>query len=140
MLWHKTTLLIRTGKQGLHPFTQQVNQQIRAWSAREGMAFLFLQHTSASLVINENFDPTAQEDLERFFEHLAPEGEDWYMHTLEGRDDSPSHMRSMVTPVSLSIPIEDGRLALGTWQGLYLAEHRRRVSQRQVLLRVLAIE
>ena len=88
------------------------------------MCFLYIQHTSASLVISESYDRSAQQDMEAYMDHAVPEGEAWYRHTLEGRDDFPSHIRAMLTNTSLSIPIEDGRLALGTWQGVYLFEHR----------------
>jgi len=137
--WLKSTLSIKTRGQGLYDFTDQVNAQIRQWKVLEGMAFLFVRHTSASLVINENYDPSARQDLESFLDHVAPEGESWYAHTLEGRDDSPAHMRTMITPVSLSIPIDEGKLSLGTWQGIFLAEHRHRGQHRDVLLRVLKI-
>jgi secondary thiamine-phosphate synthase enzyme len=104
------------------------------------MAFLFIQHTSASLIINEDYAPSARRDMENFLEHIAPEGQAWYAHTLEGRDDSPAHMRAMLTNTSLDIPIDNGALSLGTWQGVYVAEHRKSGSQRRVLLRVLSIE
>lgn len=139
MEWLKTTLSIHTHHKGLYSFTDKINAQIGDWGVMEGMAFLFIQHTSASLVLNENFDPSARQDLEAFLEHIAPEGEDWYVHTLEGRDDSPSHMRTMLTHSNLSIPIDEGQLSLGTWQGVYLAEHRQHGERRQVLLRVLRI-
>jgi secondary thiamine-phosphate synthase enzyme len=137
--WLKSTLSVRTSGQGLYDFTNQVNTQIRQWGVQEGIAFLFIRHTSASLIINENYDPSARQDLESYLDHLAPEDENWYIHTLEGRDDSPAHMRTMITPISLSIPIDEGRLSLGTWQGLFLAEHRQRSQHRDVLLRVLKI-
>jgi secondary thiamine-phosphate synthase enzyme len=139
MQWHKTTLHIHTSGRGLHPFTRKINEQIQEWGVREGMAHLFVQHTSASLVINENSAPSAKRDLENFLKHIAPEGEDWYEHTYEGDDDSPAHLRTMITHTSLSIPIDDGRLNLGTWQGIYLAEHRRRSQSRHILLRVLSV-
>ncbi len=84
MHWHSQTITIRTSGKGLYSFTDQVNSQIQDWGVREGMAFLFVQHTSASLVINENYDPTAQRDMEQFLEYIAPEGENWYEHTVEG--------------------------------------------------------
>jgi secondary thiamine-phosphate synthase enzyme len=104
------------------------------------MTYLFIPHTSASLVINESYDATARRDLEAYLDHIAPEGESWYVHTLEGRDDSPAHLRTMLTATSLTIPVDAGRLSLGTWQGVYLAEHRRRAHQREILLRVLSVE
>ena len=137
MKWLKSTLTIQTHGQGLYAFTDQINAQIHEWGAAEGMAFLYVQHTSASLVVNENYDPSAQKDLENFLDHLAPENQNWYVHTLEGRDDSPAHMRTMLTNTSLTIPIDSGRLNLGTWQAIFLAEHRQRRHSRQVLLRVL---
>jgi len=140
MDWLTTTLSIKTSGQGLHSFTKEINAKIEQWSVTHGMAFLFIQHTSASLVINENYDASARRDMERFLEHLAPQGESWYEHTLEGKDDSPAHMRTMITPSSLSIPIDQGKLNLGTWQGIFLAEHRHRGQSRKVLLRVLKVQ
>jgi secondary thiamine-phosphate synthase enzyme len=140
MKWLKTNLTINTQRQGLHDFTGQINAQIANWQVNEGMAFLFVQHTSASLVINENYDSSAKRDLERFFDHIAPENERWVEHTIEGQDDSPAHMRTMITPTSMTIPVDDGKLNLGTWQGVFLAEHRHRGQQRQVVLRVLSMD
>lgn len=140
MNWHKQTITINTRGRGFHDITDQINAHIQTWDVTEGMAFLFLQHTSASLVINENYANSARGDMEAFLEHIAPEGEPWYQHTMEGSDDSPAHLRTMITPTSMTIPIDDGRLSLGTWQGLFLAEHRRRGHHRRILLRVLAVE
>jgi secondary thiamine-phosphate synthase enzyme len=139
MKWFSKTLTIKSSGQGLYDFTNEINALIRQWSVKEGMAFLFVQHTSASLVINENYADSARRDMESFLEHIAPEGETWYEHTMEGSDDSPAHMRTMVTPTSMTIPVDDGQLNLGTWQGIYLAEHRRGRQRRKVLLRVLGI-
>ena len=139
MKWHKTTLTIATRGKGLYPFTDQVNAQLSAWNVREGVCYLFCQHTSASLVISEDYDPTAKADLEAFMERLVPEGASWYTHDIEGPDDATSHIRAMLTDVSQTIPVDDGRLSLGTWQGLYLFEHRSRLHQRHVLLRVLDV-
>lgn len=140
MQWYKTTLSIDTSQKGLHDFTNQINRAIQHWGINDGMAFLFVQHTSASLVVNENYASSARRDLENFLEHLAPEGEPWYEHTMEGKDDSPAHMRTTLTHTSLTIPVDDGRLNLGTWQGIFLAEHRSGGQRRKVLLRVLSIE
>lgn len=140
MNWFKHTITINTNGQGFYDFTDQINAQIRDWGVNEGMAYLFVQHTSASLVINENYAGSAQRDMENFLSHIAPEGENWYQHTMEGRDDSPAHMRTMITSTSLTIPIDGGRLNLGTWQGIFLAEHRHRGHRRNVLLRALSIE
>jgi secondary thiamine-phosphate synthase enzyme len=139
MEWLKTTLEIATRGKGLYPFTEQVSRQLSAWGVQEGMCYLYIQHTSASLVISENYDPTAKQDLEAFMERLAPEDQPWHRHTLEGRDDSPSHMRAMLTAACLTIPIDDARLSLGTWQGIYLFEHRRSPDRRRVLLRCLSV-
>jgi secondary thiamine-phosphate synthase enzyme len=107
---------------------------------REGLCTLYVQHTSASLLISENYDPSAALDMETFMERLAPERQAWYRHTLEGDDDSPAHLRAMLTATSESIPVDEGRLSLGTWQGIYLFEHRASSHKRQVLVRVLDVE
>jgi secondary thiamine-phosphate synthase enzyme len=138
--WYKDTLEIATRGKGLYPFNHQVTERIYDWGIQEGMCHLYLQHTSASLVVSENYDPTAKMDLEEFMNRLVPERQAWFQHTLEGADDSPSHMRAMLTLTSLSIPIDDGRLSLGTWQGIYLFEHRARPHTRRVLLRCLGVQ
>ena len=139
MKWHKTTLEISTRGKGLHDFTETVRAQLRDWAVQEGMCFLFLPHTSASLVMSENWDPTARADLETFMEHLVPEQASWYTHDLEGPDDATSHIRSMLTDTSLTIPVDDGNLSLGTWRGIYIFEHRARPHRRKVFLRVLSV-
>ena len=133
--WYKNTLTLHTRGRGMVSITDQVESFIRQWKIHEGMCFLFLPHTSASLTINENYDPSAQKDMEAFLDRIAPEDQNWYVHTLEGADDSPAHLRSMLTQTDLSIPIDEGRLHLGTWQGIYLIEHRRREQTRRVLVR-----
>ena len=140
MNWHKTTLEIRTSGKGLYEVTAQIRSQLREWQIDEGMCYLFLQHTSASLIITESWDPSARADLETFMEKLVPEGERWYTHTLEGADDATSHIRSMLTDVSLNVPIDNGSLSLGQWQGVYLFEHRSRPHRRRILLRVLDVK
>jgi secondary thiamine-phosphate synthase enzyme len=139
MDWFKDTLIVNTAGKGLHLFTQAVEARIQAWQVREGMCFLYVQHTSASLVISESYDPSAKLDLEVFMDRLTPEGQSWHRHTKEGSDDSPSHMRAMLTQTSLTIPIDEGRLSMGTWQGIYLFEHRKRGHQRKILLRCQAV-
>ena len=139
MIWHKETLSLRTQGKGLYPFTENLSTLLRHWNVREGICHLYIQHTSASLVISENYDPTAKLDLENFMEQLAPESQAWHRHTLEGSDDSPSHMRAMLTLTSVSIPIDDGELSLGSWQGVYLFEHRARGQRRRVLVRCLQV-
>lgn len=140
MKWFRKTLQISTHDKGLHDITETVRDQLHEWDVREGMCFLFLPHTSASLAMSENWDPTARADLETFMERLVPEGEDWYEHTLEGEDDATSHIRAMLTGTSLTIPVEVGMLSLGTWQGIYLFEHRARPHRRKILMRVLSVE
>jgi secondary thiamine-phosphate synthase enzyme len=139
MNWFKETLDISTQGKGLYPFTRAVSERIRQWRIREGMCHLFVPHTSASLAINESYDPSARADLEESLERLIPENQPWFRHTLEGPDDSTSHIRAMLTGSSLAIPIDDGQLSLGTWQGLYLFEHRAARHHRKVLLRCLAV-
>ena len=140
MAWNKTTLEIHTQGKGLYDITSSVRAQLKEWGVREGMCFLIIQHTSASLVVSENWDPTARADLESYMERLVPERDGWYTHDLEGPDDATSHIRSMLTDTSLTIPIDDGNLSLGTWQGLYIFEHRARPHHRKVLMRVLAVD
>jgi secondary thiamine-phosphate synthase enzyme len=139
MNWYKETIEVRTHGKGLYPFTDLINNRIRELRIREGLCNLFLQHTSASLIISESYDPTARIDLESFMDRIAPENQSWYRHVLEGSDDSPSHIRAMLTDTSLSIPIDDGSLTLGTWQGVYVFEHRARGHLRKVLMRCLGV-
>lgn len=139
MKWHKTTLSLSTRGKGLYAFTDKVNAQLRDWNAREGMCFLFCPHTSASLTINENYDATAQADLEKSLERLVPDRDTWYSHDLEGADDATSHIRAMLTDTSLTIPVDEGRLSLGAWQGVYLFEHRAQPHRREVWVRVLEV-
>lgn len=131
-------LSIRTRGQGLHEFTSQVEAVVTAAGFAQGLCSLFIQHTSASLLIQENADPSARRDLETWLNRLVPEDDPLYTHTLEGRDDMPSHIKAALTATSLSIPILDGRLALGTWQGIYLWEHRRHGDTRRVVIHLNA--
>ena len=135
MTWHKTTLETSTNGKGLYDLTPQLHSQIEKWGIQEGICHLFVQHTSASLVISESYDPSARKDLEGFMDRLVPENQSWFQHTMEGSDDSPSHMRAILTNTSLSIPIDNGTLSLGTWQGIYLFEHRVRSHKRNILVR-----
>ena len=129
---------VRAHGLGLISFTEQVADVVARAEVSEGLCTLFVQHTSASLLIQEDADPTAREDLERWLNRLVPEGDVLYRHTQEGPDDMPAHIKSALTATSLSIPIVDGRLGLGTWQGIFLWEHRRRASTRTVLVHVSA--
>ncbi len=139
MRWYKETIVIRTDGKGLVPFTDRISEHIQKWGIKEGICHLYIQHTSASLLISESYDPTAKQDLETFMEKIAPEGQNWHRHTLEGKDDSPSHMRAMLTATSLSIPVDGGKLNLGRWQGVYVFEHRASGSRRRVLIRCLDV-
>jgi len=139
MNWLKDKIEVQTRGKGLYPFTDLIISQIRDWGIREGMCYLYLQHTSASLVITESYDPSARIDLETFMDRIAPENQSWHQHTLEGSDDSPSHIRAMLTDTSLTIPIDEGILSLGTWQGIYIFEHRAHAHRRQVLLRCMSV-
>ena len=136
MQQHQTALEIRTPGQGLHEITDRVAEAVRASGIGTGLCVVFCRHTSCSLVIQENADPSARADLEAWLERLAPENDPRYTHTAEGPDDMPSHLRAAVTKTSETIPVVDGRLALGTWQGLFLAEHRRRSHRRSLVVHV----
>lgn len=128
------TLSIRVDQQGLHSFTQQVLKLIQQSDITEGLCTLFIQHTSASLLIQENYDPSAQHDLENWLNRLVPENDPLYTHTLEGADDMPAHIKAALTATSLSIPVIDNTLALGQWQGIYLWEHRHFSGTRRVIV------
>jgi secondary thiamine-phosphate synthase enzyme len=123
---------IATRGRGLYEFTSQVTGWLARNGFQTGLVTLHLRHTSASLLIQENADPDVREDLERFFSRLVPDGDSLFVHTAEGEDDMPAHIRTALTTVNLSIPMDQGRLALGTWQGIYLWEHRRAPHSRTV--------
>ena len=139
MEWFKDILEYHTKGKGMIKINADVEALIKKWNVTEGMCFLFIPHVSASLVISEGFDPSARADVENFYERLVPESQPWYQHTIEGDDDSPSHIRSTLTQPSLSIPIDKGQLTLGIWQGIYLFEHRSHPLLRQVNIRFLKI-
>lgn len=131
----QTTFTIQTNGQGLYEFTRDVTRWVSG--ADDGLLTLFVRHTSASLLIQENADPEVQNDLRNFFHRLVPPSTDpsmsYLTHTYEGPDDMPAHIKAAMMPVSLSIPVSSGRLALGTWQGIYLFEHRNAPHTRQVI-------
>ena len=129
-------LRIQTSRQGLHEITDEVQATVAETGAAEGICTVFIQHTSASLTIQENADPSARRDLEQWLNRLVKEGDPLFTHTAEGPDDMPSHIKAALTATTLSIPVLDGRLGLGTWQGIYLWEHRRRGATRNVLVHV----
>ncbi len=130
-------ITIATRGKGLYEFTGEVERWLRRQGVRTGLLTLWVRHTSASLTVQENADPDVVRDLNDFFERLAPEDDPRYRHTLEGPDDMPAHIRSALTQTQLSIPVIDGRLALGTWQGVYLFEHRSRAHRRSVAVHLI---
>jgi secondary thiamine-phosphate synthase enzyme len=132
-----TTLTIETHGKGLYPFSRGVEDWVAKQGVSQGLLTAFVQHTSCSLVIQENADPDVMLDMRDFFERLVPEDDKSYRHTAEGADDMTSHIRSTLTQTSLTIPLVSGRLALGTWQGLYLFEHRTHPHQRRVVLQLM---
>ncbi|HUZ06486.1 MAG TPA: secondary thiamine-phosphate synthase enzyme YjbQ [Candidatus Paceibacterota bacterium] len=127
-------LVISTRGRGLCEFTRDIEKWIAENQFRDGLLTLHLRHTSASLLIQENADPDVRRDLESFFKRLVPDGDPIFIHTAEGDDDMPAHIRTALTTVNLSIPVRAGKLALGTWQGIYLWEHRVRSHSRRVAL------
>ncbi|HZT23851.1 MAG TPA: secondary thiamine-phosphate synthase enzyme YjbQ [Verrucomicrobiae bacterium] len=130
--FHELTLTTRG--RGLVEFTDQVERWLTENEFRDGLLTIHLRHTSASLLIQENADPDVRRDLEAFFQRLVPDGDSLFLHTTEGDDDMPAHIRAALTTVNLSIPVRAGQMALGTWQGIYLWEHRRRSHTRRVAL------
>jgi secondary thiamine-phosphate synthase enzyme len=127
---------VRVGGQGLHEVTRQIHDVVAESGVNEGLCTVMIQHTSASLTIQENADPSARHDLERWLCRLVPEDDPHFTHTLEGPDDMPSHIKAALTSTTLSIPIADRRLALGTWQGIYVWEHRRSRGARRLVVHV----
>ena len=137
MAAHADSFTIVTKGKGTYEITTACERIVTASDIRTGQATVFVQHTSCSLVIFENADPSARTDLHRFFEHLVPEDTPYFVHTDEGPDDMPSHLRMVLTRTSDVIPVINGRLALGTWQGIFLFEHRRAPHRRSVVVSVV---
>lgn len=131
------TLSIATQGQGLYEFTQAVRQFVTTADVAMGLLTIFVRHTSCSLLIQENADPGVQTDLNEFFRQLVPEGMDWVVHTAEGADDMPAHLKAALTQTSIGIPVVDGQPVFGTWQGIYLFEHRSRPHRRDVVLHLI---
>ena len=127
---------VHTKSQGLHDFTREVENLVQESGVRDGLCTVFVQHTSASLTIQENADPSARRDLENWLNRLVEEGDRLYTHTAEGPDDMPAHIKAALTATCLTVPIQQGILGLGTWQGIYLWEHRHGGGRRNVLLHV----
>lgn len=127
---------VQVPRQGLHMITREVEERVARSGIREGLCTVFVRHTSASLTIQENADPSARRDLENWLNRLVAENDPLYTHTMEGPDDMPSHIKSVLTATTLSIPIMNGRLVLGTWQGIYLWEHRRGSGRRELVVHI----
>lgn len=138
----QTVVTLSTRGQGLYEFTDQAADFVRASGGGEGLLTVFVRHTSCSLLIQENADPDVKTDLNAFFRRLVPPSSDpsmrWIVHTTEGPDDMPAHIKAALTQVSIGIPVLNGRLALGTWQGVYLFEHRDRPHRREIVLHLSA--
>lgn len=128
---------VATEGKGLYEITDEVVAQVSSSGVEQGVCTVFIRHTSASLIIQENADPTARRDLERWIDRLVREHDPLFTHTAEGPDDMPSHIKAVLTNVSLSIPVIDGRMVLGTWQGIYLWEHRAAAHRREVIVAVV---
>jgi secondary thiamine-phosphate synthase enzyme len=131
---HHDQLEVRSHGKGLYEITDNVQSKIDKSGVRNGTVTVFVQHTSCSIVIMENADPTARRDLEKFFDRLVPENADYFTHDTEGSDDMPSHIRMVLTRTSETVPVMDGKMQLGTWQGVFLFEHRRAPHRRKVLI------
>jgi len=134
---HHEQLEIRTNGKGLYEITDEVQSKIDKCGVRNGTTTMFVQHSSCSMIIMENGDPTARRDLEEFFDRLVPEDADYFTHGSEGSDDMPSHIRMVMTRTSETVPIVNGKMQLGTWQGIFLFEHRRAPHRRKVLVTII---
>src|SRR5215469_3658387 len=134
---HYERLEVRTNRKGLYEITDEVQNKIDKCGIRNGTVAVFVQHTSCSMVIMESADPTARRDLEAFFDRLIPEDADYFTHGSEGSDDMPSHIRMVLTRTSETVPIVNGRMQLGTWQGIFLFEHRRAAHGRRIFFTIM---
>jgi secondary thiamine-phosphate synthase enzyme len=134
MSWHQREIVLSPRPRGFHLITREIAAVSEIAQFTVGLAHIFIRHTSASLALNENADPTVRADMEAYFNRLAPENAPYYSHTSEGADDMPAHLKAVILGSSLTIPISDGRLALGTWQGIYLCEHRDDGGRRRIVV------
>jgi len=140
-VWIQQQVRLRARPRGFHLVTDEIVDGVPDLASLEaGMALVFMQHTSASLTLNENASPDVRRDFAAWFDRAVPDGADYFAHTLEGPDDMPAHIKSSLTGASLVLPVRDGRLALGTWQGIYLCEHRDRAGSRSVVVTVFGEE
>ena len=140
MTAHTASFTVRTRGKGTSEITDEVARIVRESGVKTGAVTAFIRHTSASVIIYENADPSARTDLHEFFERLVPEDSDYFVHTAEGPDDMPSHLRMVLTRTSETIPISAGRMMLGTWQGIFLFEHRAAAHQREICVSVIGTE
>ncbi len=136
-MFHQESLILNSRGRGTFEITDQIESIVSASGIERGLCSIFLHHTSASLILCENADPSVRSDLERFFAQLAPDGDPLFRHTTEGPDDMPAHVRTILTQSSLTIPVASGRCDLGTWQGVFLYEHRTEPHRRRVTVSVL---
>jgi secondary thiamine-phosphate synthase enzyme len=135
MSWFQKEISIEAKPRGFHLITREIESQIPELGLYKiGLAHVFIQHTSAALALNENIDPTVRRDMESYFNHLVPEDAPYFVHTYEGPDDMPAHIKAVLLGSSVTVPIRDGRLNLGTWQGIYLCEHRDRGRRRRLVV------
>ncbi|MCB1242732.1 MAG: secondary thiamine-phosphate synthase enzyme YjbQ [Verrucomicrobiales bacterium] len=134
---HTESFSIATRGKGTYDISGQLEAIVAASGIQRGVATVFVRHTSCSLIIMENADPSARQDLHEWFDRMVPENTPWFVHTLEGNDDMPSHLRMVLTDVDKNVPVLDGRPALGTWQGLFLFEHRRAPHRREIVVTVM---
>ena len=138
--WFQREITLKARVRGFHLITQDIVEQLpELYEVNVGLLCLFIKHTSASLLINENADPTVRADMEAHFKQIAPEGAPYYQHTLEGADDMPAHLKSALIGTSLTIPVSQGQLNLGVWQGIYLGEHRDHGGRRRVLATLMGV-
>jgi secondary thiamine-phosphate synthase enzyme len=137
MKWYQKEILLKSRNRGFHLITNEIfNQLPEINNIKVGIAHILIKHTSASLTINENFDPNVRSDMERYFNNSVKENEPYYVHTSEGSDDMPAHIKSTIIGSSLNVPITNGRLNLGTWQGIYLCEHRNNGGRRKLVVTI----
>ena len=135
MSWCQKEISIEAKSQGFHLITREIESQLPELGRYKiGLAHIFIKHTSAALTLNENADPTVRQDMQSYFKHLVPEDVPYFIHTYEGPDDMPAHIKSVLLGSSVTVPIRDGRLNLGTWQGIYLCEHRDRGRRRRLVV------
>jgi secondary thiamine-phosphate synthase enzyme len=136
---HQENFHLRTRGRGTIEITEAVDQIVRSSGLARGLCNVFIHHTSASLIVCENADPSVRRDLERYLARLVPDGDPAFEHTAEGQDDMPAHIRSILTQTALSVPVSDGKLDLGTWQGIYVWEHRRHGHQRRITVTLIGV-